>query len=109
MKAKEASSPMSKVLVIDDESSIRKLLNISLTYKGYEVIIAEDGEQGIELFQRERPPIVLTDMKMPGVDGIEVLSRIKEINPEAEVIVITGHGDMDMAVRSLQLLSLIHI
>ena len=94
---------MSEVLVIDDESSIRNLLNISLTYKGYEVIIAEDGERGIELFQRERPPIVLTDIKMPGVDGIEVLSRIKEINPEAEVIVITGHGDMDMAVRSLQL------
>jgi len=94
---------MSKILVIDDEHSIRKLLNLSLTHKGYEVIIAEDGEQGIELFQRERPPIVLTDIKMPGVDGIEVLSRIKEINPEAEVIVITGHGDMDMAIRSLQL------
>lgn len=94
---------MSKIMIIDDEDSIRKVLKISLSHKGYEVITAEDGRQGIELFQRELPPIVLTDIKMPGMDGIEVLSRIKKINPEAEVIVITGHGDMDMAIRSLQL------
>ena len=94
---------MSKVLVIDDESSIRKLLDISLTYKGYEVITAKSGEQGIEVYEREKPAIVLTDIKMPGMDGIEVLRKVKQINPETEVIVITGHGDMDIAVRSLQL------
>ncbi|NVL89981.1 MAG: response regulator [Desulfobacterales bacterium] len=103
MKAKKESSAMSKILVIDDEHSIRKLLNISLTHKGYEVLTAEDGEKGVEIFQRENPPIILTDIKMPGIDGIEVLRRIKQINPKAEVIVITGHGDMDMAIRSLQL------
>jgi two-component system NtrC family sensor kinase len=93
---------MSKILVIDDEDSIRKLLNISLTYKGYEVVTAEDGEKGVEAFQRVRPTIVLTDIKMPGMDGIEVLRRVKEIDPEGEVIIITGHGDMDMAIRALQ-------
>jgi PAS domain S-box-containing protein len=103
IETKEEHSAVSKIMIIDDEDSIRKVLKISLSHKGYEVITAEDGAQGIELFQRERPAIVLTDIKMPGMDGIEVLRRIKEINPETEVIVITGHGDMDMAIQSLQL------
>jgi len=94
---------MSKILVIDDEDSIRKLLKISLTHKGYEVLTAEDGKKGIETFQREKPPIVLTDIKMPGVDGIEVLKRIKELYPDTQVIVITGHGDMQSAVEALKL------
>ena len=94
---------MFKLLLIDDEQPVREILGLSLRNDGYEVITAENGERGIELFQREKPPIVLTDVKMPGMDGIEVLKKIKEINPEAEVIVITGHGDIDLAIRSLQL------
>ncbi|KPK27787.1 MAG: hypothetical protein AMK69_10010 [Nitrospira bacterium SG8_3] len=94
---------MSKLLLIDDEQSLRKVLGLSLRSDGYEVITAEDGESGVKLFRREKPPIVLTDIRMPGMDGIEVLKRIKEIDPEAEVIVITGHGDMDLAIQSLQL------
>lgn len=76
---------------------------MSLRSDGYEVLTAEDGKSGLELFEKEAPPIVLTDIKMPGMDGIEVLKRIKEISPETEVIVITGHGDMDVAIQSLQL------
>ena len=94
---------MLKVLLIDDEESIRKLVGLYLSSKGYEVITAADGQEGIDLFRRETPSIVLTDIKMPGMDGIEVLRKIKEISPEAEVIVITGHGDMDMAIQALQL------
>ena len=94
---------MPKILVIDDEESIRLLLKVSLTHQGYEVVTAENGEKGIEVFQRERPAMVLTDIKMPGMDGIEVLGRIKEIDPETEVIVITGHGDLDSAIQALQL------
>ena len=94
---------MSKLLLIDDERPIREILRLSLRSDGYEVITAEDGERGVELFQREKPPIVLTDIKMPGMNGIEVLKRIKEINPGTEVIVITGHGDMELAIQSLQL------
>lgn len=94
---------MSKLLLIDDEEPVREILELSLRSDGYEVITAEDGQRGIELFQRENPPIVLTDIKMPGMDGVEVLKRIKQINPETEVIVITGHGDMDLAIQSLQL------
>lgn len=94
---------MSKLLLIDDEESVRKIVELYLRSHGYEVFAAADGHRGIELFQREKPPIVLTDIKMPGLDGIEVLKRIKQINPETEVIVITGHGDMDLAIQSLQL------
>lgn len=94
---------MTQILVIDDEESIRGLLKITLTHKGYEVLTAEDGEKGIDVFMQERPPLVLTDIKMPGIDGIEVLRRIKEINPDTEVIVVTAHGDMESAIQSLQL------
>ena len=82
---------MMKLLVIDDEESTRDLLKITLESDGYEVLTAEDGPIGLEIFTKENPPIVLTDIKMPGVDGIEVLRRVKEHNNDAEVIVITGH------------------
>ena len=92
-----------KILLIDDEEGIRKLLGISLRDAGYPVTIAIDGERGIELFQEESPEIVLTDIKMPGMDGMEVLRRIKAMSPDTEVIVITGHGEMELAIQSLQL------
>ena len=91
-----------KVLLVDDEEGIRKVLGISLTDMGYHVLCAEDGRQALKLFRQEKPPIVLTDIKMPGMDGIEVLRRIKQENPDTEVIVITGHGDMDLAIKSLK-------
>ncbi len=94
---------MLKILLIDDEAGIRKLLSISLRSEGYDVITAKNGKRGIELFEQQAPSIVLTDIKMPGTDGMGVLRRIKEINPETEVIVITGDGDMKLAVKSLQL------
>jgi len=94
---------MSKLLLIDDEEPIRKILGLYLRSKGYEVSTAADGEEGLEVFRRERPSIVLTDIKMPGIDGIEVLKRIKKISSETQVIVITGHGDMNLAIKSLQL------
>lgn len=74
-----------------------------LSAYGYTVLTAENGEKGLVLFEEEKPPIVLTDIKMPGMDGIEVLKRIKKIEPKTEVIVITGHGDMDLAIKALNL------
>jgi two-component system NtrC family sensor kinase len=94
---------MSKLLIIDDEEGIRKVLSISLASDGYDVFAAAGGEEGIEIFKRESPTIVLTDIKMPGMDGIAVLSQIKTLNPDAEVIMITGHGDMDSAIEALKL------
>ncbi|MBW2174648.1 MAG: response regulator, partial [Deltaproteobacteria bacterium] len=94
---------MSKILVIDDEESIRRLLKIALTHKGHEVETAEDGEKGIKTFKETKPSIVFTDLKMPGMDGLEVLKEIRQIEPDARVIVITGHGDMTSAIKALQL------
>jgi len=94
---------MSKVLFIDDEEGIRKIFSILLRKEGYQVFTAESGEEGLKIFEQEMPPIVITDIKMPGMDGIEVLRRVKEINPETEVIIITGHGDMDSAIEALKL------
>jgi signal transduction histidine kinase len=91
-----------KVLLVDDEQDIRDVLQIALGDAGYEVITAEEGRQAIELFRKEAPPIVITDIKMPGMDGIQLLKLIKADNAEAEVIMITGHGDMELAVRSLK-------
>jgi anti-anti-sigma factor len=93
----------SKVLVIDDEQPTLSMFRLFLDAYGFEVHTAENGEEGLERFAETEPPIVFTDIKMPGMDGIEVLGRIKEAKPETEVIVITGHGDMDLAITALNL------
>lgn len=91
-----------KILLVDDEEGIRKVLGISLMDSGYQVLLAENGEQALAVFGQERPAIVLTDIKMPGMSGIEVLKKIKAMSPETEVIMITGHGDLELAIKSLQ-------
>ena len=94
---------MSKLLLIDDEEVIVRILSMSLKSDGYDVVGAYSGEEGLKVFQRESPDVVLVDIKMPGMDGIEVLRRVKNINPHTEVIIITGHGDMSSAIEALQL------
>ncbi len=90
-----------KVLVIDDEKATLGMFELFLKVYGYEVLVAENGTRGLELFDAEAPSIVFTDIKMPGMDGFEVLDQIKNRSPDTEVIVITGHGDMDLAVEAL--------
>ncbi len=92
-----------RLLLIDDEPGIRRMMSLDLEADGYEVLTAEDGYAGLDVFDQSRPDVVLTDIKMPGLDGLDVLRQIKEVSPETEVIVITGHGDMDTAIKSLQL------
>jgi len=92
----------SRILLIDDEPDIVRVLSMSLRADGYEVIPAHSGVEGIEIFEKERPDIVLTDIKMPGMDGIEVLKKVKSIHPQSEVIIITGHGDIDNTIEALQ-------
>jgi PAS domain S-box-containing protein len=92
-----------KLLLADDEEGIRKVLGIYLADSGFEVLTAENGLQALEIFRGAQPSIVLTDLRMPGVDGIELLRTIKSERPETEVIMITGHGDMDLAIESLKL------
>jgi signal transduction histidine kinase len=91
-----------RILLVDDEAGIRKVLGIALEDSGYAVTTAENGEEALRLFRELAPPIVLTDIKMPDMDGIELLRRIKSEKPDTEVIMFTGHGDMDLAIMSLK-------
>ena len=91
-----------QLLLVDDEPGILKVLGISLADRGYRVLTAENGEGALRVFHEARPEIILTDIKMPGMDGIELLKRIKEESPNTEVIMITGHGEMELAIQSLK-------
>ncbi len=92
-----------KILLVDDEEGIRKVLGISLMDIGYQVITAENGREALAAFRQHTPPIVLTDIKMPLMDGIDLLQYIKAESPDTEVIMLTGHGDMDLAIKCLKL------
>ncbi len=93
---------MSRILVIDDERSIRNTLKEILEYEKYEVDLAEDGNQGIELIRKNEYDVVLCDIKMPGMDGIEVLEKIQILAPDSPVVMISGHGNIDTAVESIK-------
>lgn len=92
-----------KILVVDDEDIVRTSCNRALTPEGYEVKMARNGSDGIRMIGEEKFDIVLTDLKMPDMDGIEVLKRIKQEWPEIEVIIITGYQTVDTAVKAIKL------
>ncbi|MGO9118273.1 MAG: PAS domain S-box protein [Desulfomonilaceae bacterium] len=93
---------MAKVLVVDDEESIRNMMRMTLELDGHQILLAEDGPTALKLFEKESPDVVFLDVRLPSMDGIEVLTRIKALDPDSEVIIVTGHGDMQMAVECLR-------
>jgi len=94
---------MKKILIIDDEKSTLSMCRLFFGAYGYEVLTAENAGDGLEIFKKERPRIVMTDIKMPGPDGFSVLREIKALAPETEVIVVTGHGDEELAKKAYEL------
>ena len=96
---------MPKILIIEDEAAIRRVLTkiISEENETYEVEVAEDGLAGVEMVLKSDFDLVLCDIKMPKMDGVEVLEKIKKIKPEIPVIMISGHGDLDTAVNTMRL------
>src|SRR5919199_148857 len=92
--------PKSRILVIDDEAAIRDSLRMMLEYEGYEVVGAATGQEGLVLAEREAPDLVLLDVKMPGMDGLEVLDRLRAMNETLPVVVISGHGTISTAVEA---------
>lgn len=93
---------MSKILVIDDEKGIRNSLKDIFQYEGHTVILAEHGMEGIVAAKTEKPDVVFCDIKMPKMDGLEVLERIKEFSPDTPIIMISGHGTIDNAVEAIR-------
>jgi len=93
---------MASILVIDDERSIRNTLKEVLEYEKHEVDLAEDGKVGLEMIREKAYDIILCDIKMPQMDGIEVLEHIMLMNYDTQVIMITGHGNVDTAVESIK-------
>lgn len=96
---------MSKILIIEDEAAIRRVLTkiLSEENKTYEIVEAEDGLEGIEKIKNEDFDLILCDIKMPKMDGIEVLEATKKIKPEIPIIMISGHGDLDTAVQAMKM------
>ncbi len=94
---------MSEILVVDDEKSMREFLDIALSHEGFNVTAAENGRKGIELLQEMTPDLVITDMKMPGKSGLDVLQEAKEFNPYLPVIMITAYSSTEEAVEAMKL------
>ncbi len=93
---------MEKILVVDDEQSLREVLSIMLKRAGYAVTIAMDGEDAVELLQKEIFDLVITDLRMPKVDGMEVLKAVKSASPETVVLIITAFASADSAVEAMK-------
>ncbi len=93
---------MANILVIDDEKSIRNALEEVLEYENHNVDLSSDGDEGLELFKQNQYDAVLLDIKMPKMDGIEVLEKIHSLSPDVPVIMITGHGNVDTAVEAIK-------
>jgi two-component system, NtrC family, response regulator AtoC len=91
-----------QVLIVDDEPNLRKILSAQLTRDGYDVLTAEDGEQGLQVLREHHIDLVVTDLKMPKVDGMTLLKRALEEDPELPVVLITAHGTIDTAVEALK-------
>ena len=93
---------MADILIIDDEKAIRKTLTEILSYEGYKIEEAGDGEEGFRKFSEKNYDVVLCDIKMPKMDGIEFLEKVKEVNPDVPIIMISGHGNVDTAVEGVK-------
>ncbi|HEY8208531.1 MAG TPA: sigma-54 dependent transcriptional regulator [Myxococcaceae bacterium] len=94
---------MTKVLVVDDEANLRKVLGAMLRREGYEVTLAQDGEVGLNELKRNGADIVVTDLVMPKIGGMELLKAVHELAPDVPVIIVTAHGTVDSAVEAIKL------
>lgn len=93
---------MSSILIIDDEKAIRKTLSEILSYEGYKIDDAENGEEGFKKFSEKTYDVVLCDIKMPKIDGMEFLEKAKALNPDVPIIMISGHGTIETAVEAVK-------
>lgn len=97
-----------KILIVDDQYGIRILLNEVFQKEGYDTFQAANGAQAIEIAKKESPDLVILDMKIPGMDGIEILKRLKKIDQDISVIIMTAYGELDMIQEAKNLGALDH-
>jgi two-component system, response regulator, stage 0 sporulation protein F len=90
-----------KLLIVDDQFGIRILLNEIFQKEGYQTFQAANGVQALNLVQNESPELVILDMKIPGMDGLEILKRVKKINSSIKVIIMTAYGELDMIQEAI--------
>jgi DNA-binding NtrC family response regulator len=93
---------MADILIIDDEKAIRKTLTEILSFEGYKIDESADGEEGLKKFREKKYDLVLCDIKMPRLDGIEFLQKAGEVNPDVPIIMISGHGNIETAVEAVK-------
>ena len=96
-------NPSAKLLIIDDDEVVRASLAAYLEDSGFQVLQAENGLQGLEVFDRDQPDLVICDLRMPQVDGLELIRRINKLTSDIPVIVVSGAGVMSDAVEALRL------
>ncbi|WP_342434705.1 response regulator [Paenibacillus sp. FSL H7-0442] len=97
-----------KVLIVDDQNGIRILLMEVFGSEGYETFQAANGKFALEIVEKEPPDLVLLDMKIPGMDGLEILKHLKTMNPDIKVIMMTAYGELDMIKEATELGALMH-
>ncbi|MDQ0496081.1 MULTISPECIES: response regulator [Paenibacillus] len=97
-----------KVLIVDDQNGIRILLMEVFGSEGYETFQAANGKIALEIVEKEPPDLVLLDMKIPGMDGLEILKHLKAMNPDIKVIMMTAYGELDMIKEATELGALMH-
>lgn len=92
-----------RILVIDDDESLQRVLRHNLEEEGYIVLLASSGEEGLRLLEEEEAELVITDIRMPGMDGVDVLRRVKELSPQVPVMIITAYGTVETAVEAMRI------
>lgn len=101
-RVKPKSTNVYTILVIDDDESFLKLMSDVLTLEGHSVITAANGEDGIDRYMERRPDLVFLDLVMPGINGLDVLKALMKYDAHAKIIVITGYGSVELAVKAMQ-------
>lgn len=97
-----------KVLIVDDQNGIRVLLTEVFSSEGYRTFQASNGKLALDIVNKQAPELVLLDMKIPGMDGLEILKHIKKINPDIKVIMMTAYGELDMIKEATESGALMH-